>query len=295
MRTKIEVEEDRVLQAYRRVIPWLEALGITVKNTRYARYERHIEDFYSAGLSPLTEEAQKQFKILNQSYRECIDICLVHKCFEHTRHPNLISILQKVVSGQDTPELSAAGAPRNFLFELLVAARFISAGYDVDFEQTNDVVAKREGLVVRVECKRLGSENQLEKRVSEAGSQLRKSLKAATDSEFGIIYVDVSSCISSDISQVVETAEDAKNEINKSVNGFLTRNARLIEDLNQKYIDISNGICLVGTLPIWSSDFVLHASACTQVRTAGVLSDDRYYQFQQALNQFDDTFQRLFD
>jgi hypothetical protein len=62
---------------------------------------------------------------------------------------NFVSTLSKVVKGKDVPGLNAAGASRNFLFELPVAACFHLAGYAIDFDDADDVVARRDGLVAR--------------------------------------------------------------------------------------------------------------------------------------------------
>jgi hypothetical protein len=288
------VNEDDIMKELPKIIAWMVALGLPARNSRYARYEEHINKFYRDRLDPLSDEGKQFFKELNQAYRECIDIYLVYKCFEHVRHPNFITTLSKVVAGQDVPDLEVAGASRNFLFELLVAARFHLAGFTIDFDDTSDVVAKRDGQVVRAECKRLVSEKQLEKRINRAADQLGTAMVKGGEDVVGIVFIDVSSCVLPDIRQVVETADEAEQEMKVAVHRFLVRNANLVETLNRKYIDVSWATCLVGTLPIWSRDLVLHTSASTEVRAAETLSDEKYGQLQKVLAAFDETFTKLF-
>jgi hypothetical protein len=287
------VNEDDILKEIPKIIAWMVALGLPAGNSRYARYEKHIEKFYRDGRDPLSEEGQRLFGELNQAYRECIDIYIVYKCFENVRHPNFIATLAKVVAGQDVPDLEAAGASRNFLFELLLAARFHLAGYAIDFDDTSDVVAKRDGLVVRAECKRLVSEKQLEKRINCAADQLKTTMGKVGEEAVGIIYIDVSSCVLSDVRQVVMTRDEAEQEVKAAVRRFLARNANLIETLNRKHIDVSHATCLVGTLPIWSRDLVLHTSVSTEVRAAETLSEEKYEELQKVLAGFDETFTKL--
>ncbi len=83
------------------------------------------------------------------------------------------------------------------LFELLVAARFHLADDTIDFDDTSDVVAKRDGLVVRAECKRLVSGKQLEKRINYATDQLAKAMAKTDEEALGIVFIDVSSCMTS--------------------------------------------------------------------------------------------------
>ena len=287
-------EEDHIIKELPKIIEWMEALGLPARNSRYARYERHINKFYREGRDPLSEEGKQLFKELNQAYRECVDIYLVHKCFVDEKHPNFITTLSKVLKGQDVPDLDVAGASRNFLFELLVAARFRSAGYAIDFDDTSDVVAKRDGVIVRAECKRLVSEAQLEKRINFAADQLEKAMTRADEKAVGIVYSDVSSCVLPGVLQVVETADAADHEIRAALRRFLLRNGNLVESLNQKHIDVLYATCLVGTLPIWSRDFVLHTSSATEVRAAIDLSDEKYEQLEKVLAGFDETFVRHF-
>ena len=291
---KAVVNEDHIMKELPKIIAWMEALGLRARNSRYARYEEHINKFYRDRLDPLSEEGKQFFKELNQAYRECIDIYLVYKCFEHVRHSNFIVTLSEVLMGKDVPDLEVAGASRNYLFELLVAARFHLAGYAIDFGDTSDVVAKRDGVVVRAECKRLVSERQLEKRINYAADQLATALAKADEKAVGIVYIDVSNCVLPDLRQVVETGDDAEQEMKAAVRRFLVRNANRVETLNQKHIGVSYATCLVGTLPIWSRDFVLHTSASTEVRAAKNLSDEKYEQLQKVLAGFDKTFTKLF-
>ncbi|MFC0252689.1 hypothetical protein [Massilia consociata] len=291
---KAVVNEDYIMKELDTIIAWMVALGLPARNSRYARYQEHINKFYRSGAALLSEEGNQSFKELSQAYRECIDIYIVYKCFEHVKHPNFIASLSKVVAGRDVPDLESAGESRNFLFELLVAARFHLAGYAIDFDETSDVVAKRDGLVVRAECKRLVSEKQLEKRVNYAANQLALAAETADEEAIGIVYIDVSSCILSDVRQVVGTRDEAEQEINTGMRRFVIRNANLLETLNRKHIDVSYATCLVGTLPIWSRDFVLHTSASTAVRAAETLNDEKYGQLKQVLTGFDETFTRLF-
>jgi hypothetical protein len=291
---KAVTNEDRIMKELPNIIEWMVALGLPAHNSRYARYEEHINKFFRDGLNPLSEEGKQLFKELNQAYRECVDIYIVYRCFENVRHPNFIDKLSKVVSGQDVPDLQVAGASRNFLFELLVAARFHLAGYMIDFDETSDVVAKRDGLIVRAECKRLASEKQLEKRINAAADQLTTAIAATNEETIGVIYIDVSSCVVSDVRQLVESADKAEKEMAVAIHRFLVRNANLIETLNRKHIDVSYATCMIGTLPIWSRDFVLHTSAATDVRAAETLSDKKFEQLKKVLAGFDETLTKLF-
>ena len=82
---------------------------------------------------------------------------------------NLIpsSLLEKIVSGKpsETEEESdkpATSQPRNFLFELTVAAKFKSLGFHVKLNEDADIVFGFRNYKVFVECKRIFGERNFE-------------------------------------------------------------------------------------------------------------------------------------
>lgn len=276
------------------VIAWMTTLGLPASKSRYARYDKHIKQFYGVETDLLSEQGQRSWANLTHAYRECVDIYLVFKCFEHLRHPKFVSKLWEVVSGEDLPDPTSGGASRNYLFELLVAARFSLAGYRIDFDDTSDVVAKRDDLVIRAECKRIVSEKQLRKRIKEAAEQLARKMATDIEPTIGVIFIDVSGCVISDINPVVNTRLDARSDMNAAVGRFVHRNAKLIEQLNHRYLRVSHGVCLSGTASIWTRDLVLHTCVSSGVRAAAALSDAKYHQLQRSLGNFDTTFEKLF-
>lgn len=116
------------------------ALGLPARNSRYAGYDECIEKFFRDRPDTLQDGGNRLFRELSLAYSECIDIYFVYRCFGEIRHPNFIEKMSRVVAGRDVPELEEAGASRDFLFELLVAARFQLAGYNIDFDEKTDVV-----------------------------------------------------------------------------------------------------------------------------------------------------------
>lgn len=45
-----------------KIIAWMDALGLPARNSRYARYEGHINKFFRDGLNPLSEEGKQFFQ-----------------------------------------------------------------------------------------------------------------------------------------------------------------------------------------------------------------------------------------
>ncbi|QNN76786.1 hypothetical protein IAE60_12640 [Pseudoxanthomonas mexicana] len=286
-------EESNIMGQIPEVIAWMSSLGLRARNSRYARYEEHINAFFKQGYDPASEEGALRWQHLTQAYRECLDICLVYRCFKDVRHPSLIKTLSHVISGQDVPDPHDAAASRNFLFELLVAARFHLAGYAIEFGEKGDVVARRGPVLVRAECKRLVSEAQLVKRIKYAAGQLEEVVDAEKG-EIGLIFVDVSACIASDARTMVETRIEARDEIRNSLQRLVVRNGNNLETLNAKHQHVSHGTCLVGVLPIWSDGGVLNTCMGTRVVVAKELSVDKYNALRFALANFEEAFVKAF-
>lgn len=293
--SRAETNEDVILKKLPEIISWLVALGLPAGNSRYARYDQIIEKFFRNSPDTLLDSGSQLFRELSLAYRECTDIYAVYWCFSEIRHQNFIEKLSKVVAGRDVPELGEAGKSRNFLFELLVAARFQLAGYDIDFDEKTDVVARRDGVTVRVECKRLASEKKFSTRIDEAADQLSKASTKVDEKVVGLIYVDVSSCIVESVQQEVGTHDDAAREVKRELMRFLVRNAAAVEAANQKHLDVSYATCLIATLPIWTHDFVMQTVSCTDVRAATDLSDERFEELEKVLYGFDQSFTKLFE
>jgi hypothetical protein len=293
--SRAETNEDVILKRLPEIISWLVALGLPAGNSRYARYEEIIEEFFRNRPDTLQDSGNQLFLELSLAYRECIDIFAIYRCFSGIRHHNFIEKPSKVVAGRDVPELGEAGTSRNLLFELLVASRFQLAGYDIDFDEKTDVVARRDGITVRVECKRLASEKKLRTRIDEAADQLSKASTKVHEKVVGLIYVDVSSCIVESVQREVDTHDDAVREIERELRRFLVRNAASVEAVNQKHLDVSCATCLIATLPIWTHDFVMQTVSCTEVRAATDLSDERFEELKKILYGFDQSFMTLFE
>lgn len=111
-------------------------------------------------------------------------------------HPPLLSDKFRIVV-RGAPLTSSEGqktAPRGILCELETAALFKSWGLPVQLGQSADLSFEFNGVRVLCECKRVQTPRSFDKRLQEAGSQLRDALNE-TDcprNALGMIAIDVS-------------------------------------------------------------------------------------------------------
>jgi hypothetical protein len=115
--------------------------------------------------------------------------------FPYLSVPGLRDRLERVLSGtgalkQETPE---TGAPRNFLFELVMASTLKRAGYYVHLDRIEDVYFEISGIPCFMECKRVHSQRKLGERIGLAADQIRMRCDSSQDSRArGIVAVDIS-------------------------------------------------------------------------------------------------------
>ena len=166
LKTKVEVECE-LLQATK----WIsEVLKIDHRNTRLGQYLKYLE-----GKEKLDSLADLQK--YSMTAREIEDLLRVFQAFIDDQQPMLKDKIETTISGQ-TFRYNAAqeenDASRDYLHELAVAARFKNNGLVVDISEECDVVVEYRDKKIFIECKRIKSPKQLEKRYKKAERQLIK-------------------------------------------------------------------------------------------------------------------------
>lgn len=241
---------DDIMNEVPNVIAWLKSKKLPVHVSRYSKYQKYIEDFYDQ--RDKDHPSEEKFKILNWAFQELYEIVQVYKCFCDEDSDDFNKRLKKVVSGQDlTPDTIKAknDNSRDFLYELLIAFEFKSRGFSVCFNHDADVVAIRGLDVIMAECKRLSSNNSLERNLKKAGEQL--SVRDRKDT-YGLIFIDISCCLEDKI-PVYEYRSDAEmiSTVRKSMGELLHEYRNMLEYYANKFIESALGICLTFRRTLW--------------------------------------------
>lgn len=276
---------EPILQEMSHVLEWLKGKGLNALNSRYSRYEKDIDQFFSCN-DPTSADGRAKFDKLTNSYIECLNIILIHRAFRDEASQDFVNRLSKVAVGQDHPDASSAGSSRDYLFELLIAAKMLLSGYKIDFNKVTDVVAENDEFLVFGECKRLSSEKKLEENFKKAGKQIATQAEAMSQRVFGLIFLDVSSCLDGIPKMELPNVEAAQRAINESLKAFLERNGSKIEQLVQRFSENSLGVCLIGQAAIWTQDGTLYMAASTRVVAPRSLSDEDFNSLDRILHGF---------
>ncbi len=266
------------------VIKWLEEKELKINLSRYSKYKNYIDDFYKNGKPDDLSDLDERFKKLNDAVQECIQIVQIYDAFKNEKSIGFEERLQKIICGCDfyNPE-NKADQPRDFLYELIVASWFKKCGYDIDFDQTTDVVAKKNDITVYVECKRIKSINRLEENFKKACKQLSK-VNDNTE-HYGLIFIDIYNCMAGKIRDYeYSNVFTMRNEINYILeNNFRKQNANLIEKILTKNLDHTLGVVFTNVRCLWLSNVTPIFYQDKKAVSSGQISDTNFNIFHNIL------------
>jgi hypothetical protein len=270
---KKEFAGEPILKEMPRVLKWLKEKGLNALNSRYSRYVKDIDQFFSCA-DPTSADGRAKFDKLTNSYIECLNIVLIHRAFRDEVSQGFVDRLSKVADGQDHPDASSAGSSRDYLFELLIAARMSMSGYKIDFNKVTDVVAENDEFLIFGECKRLSSEKKFEENFKKAGKQIIAQAKGVSKRVYGLIFLDVSSCLDGIPKTELPNVKAAQRAICDSLEVFVARNSSKTAQLAERFSEVSHGVCLIGQAPLWTKDGTLYMATEIRVVTPRSLADE---------------------
>jgi hypothetical protein len=180
---------------------FLDGRSIQTKNTRIERYIQYLTEYLSEG--PMNESSvfknsvDGRFKSstdwLLYVLREIHELMWIFQGLKVHIPAGLDGRLEMLVNGSDFAALDTNLHCRNVQFELRIASYFCHAGCVVDLTTNTDVIALNEEFAFFVECKRIGSMTQFQRRLAEAAKQLHRRMPQTYEKRiaYGCIAADV--------------------------------------------------------------------------------------------------------
>lgn len=266
------------------VINWLKDKNLSADLSRYSRYRGYIEEFYEKGDLKEILILEPKFKRLNEAAQEIIQIVQIYEAFKDVKSDNFDERLKKVIAGKDFFEPnSSEDSPRDFLYELLIAARFQKLGYKIDFDQLTDVVAQKGEDTVYVECKRIKSVKGLEKNFSKACKQLEKVIDAPN--KYGIVFIDVYNCFSDKLrdyeyGSILEMRKEVQTVM---ANNFGNPNNKLINRILDAHVEAVSGVAFTATRCLWLSDVTPQFYGECKVIAPSQITDEKFEKLKEIL------------
>lgn len=228
---------------YSDAIIWMKSLGIQIDKNRVVHYKKIIEYWASSYKNASLEDCNRVFPNFLSSIFEVhdfIDIFFAFKDIPSNQLTKIIEKLQKSVNGplnaiEEKPETTAA---RNFLFEALLAARSHrpQRGISCIFDAASDTGIKLENKKIWIECKRITSQNKLEKNISDATKQLENILnKQVGSGHRGVVAIDISKVFTKG-DQILARQDDESliHTIDAMMDGFINQNHQIWESVYER-------------------------------------------------------------
>lgn len=181
--------------------------GIQTRNTRIDRYIAYLQQACSQDPNDASEVFKNsvhgpfrhQTDWLLYVLREVHELAWIHKGLNVYLPSGIDDKLRVVVAGSDFAALDADSQSRNIQFELRIASYFCQAGCEVRLSQETDIIALARNQAFYIECKRVRSEGQLSKRLTEARKQLHNRMPREHGKR------DVYGCVAADVTKVAFT------------------------------------------------------------------------------------------
>lgn len=192
---------DEYLKDLYEIREHFEGRGIRTANTRIERYCECLDQIILGRYHDApkvfdrypTESFAEFGECLLYVLREVHELTWIIKGLKMNDPMGVEVNLKEIVSGTDFATLDVDTSSRNTQFELRIASYFCQAGCNVDLSRITDFVAIGDKDVYYVECKRVGNQKQLLKRISEGRKQLRERMpkRSLCRTVHGCVAVDV--------------------------------------------------------------------------------------------------------
>ena len=268
---------QEIIDTMPNIIKWFDSYGINSTCTRYTRYLNYINDYFKRPM-PSLSELNNRFEIMTKAFQECTEVYLIYKQFEKEKSEGFIAKLEKINNGLDFLDTSVSTTrkdfSRDFLYELLIAAKYKGKGYEINFDSITDVYAKKDDDIFLIECKRLKSLDKLEKNLRKAGKQLKR---AKSENSYGFIYVDIYNCVSNSVKSYEYSSVYEMNEIiTLAVENFYEENRKIINAINDSNYPYSLGLCLSIYKCLWLSNCEIQFFDKQKINTSNNITDNEW-------------------
>ncbi|MEK6325421.1 MAG: hypothetical protein AABN33_27590 [Acidobacteriota bacterium] len=273
---------------FEKTIAWFGKYAPGAFKRRFALYRRDIAALVEAFNARKVDELLKTrtTESLTNSMSEALELGMIRKGLASLlgQDEELALRIRKTIKGPEYAKLEqtdiSTNEPRNFAFELVIAAYCAAAGYSIDLSEDADLVFEDDGRKVFIECKRPASVKTIGTNVSRALSQLTKRYDAAgfAGLKRGFVALSISKIINRE-QRLLSVRTQA--HLSKQLGSIVERFIREREHSWQKALDIRT----LGVIVYFNTAAIIEDQdlivACRQVglnnMTIRGTSDDLYF------------------
>lgn len=193
---------------------WLNSLGIQYSATRVGQYQRILRRLALCQQSGTLDDFNSSypFEVWVNAALEAAEIVRIFEGLSGEKHLGLVEKIKDAVSGHELYVLDKSDrSGRDVGLELAAAAKFALAGYQVDLTGSADVSVKFGTHPLYVECKRIKSKAQINKRLKEGVKQLHKRYVSSDipPAARGMLVVSISKLVNENLG-LLEAKDDVE-------------------------------------------------------------------------------------
>ncbi|MEW8383996.1 MAG: hypothetical protein AB2705_22320 [Candidatus Thiodiazotropha sp.] len=243
------VKFNQIEEELNDAIEWLTSLGVVPNRGRFGLYNKTLQKLFRSHKEDRNQGYSDFPKMANAIY-EVFDLIEIHKGLSDISQDEiskLANFYQKGVEEytKENPDKSG-NMPRNTAFELLISSKLHVSNIDIDLTSISDTSGQFENNHLLVECKRLQSENNIQRNIKDAKSQLKKKIFNPVKSRTcGVIALDFTKLLNPDFGLLVKNNEEEAQEwLNSATDHFIKE--------YQKYWTKSLGRNILGVLTYFS-------------------------------------------
>lgn len=197
-----EDETRKIDDAFQEACDWMKSLNVFPASNRYTEYQRQFRDLREGNGESI--RADGGLKFFSNALGEATELIRIKNSFVGIDSQDYLVQLGKISSGRPFKDFVSHDPGRDFAFELSIASRFISAGYEINLGTIADAVVNIANRKLFVECKRVQSEKKIGARLKEASEQVGRRVTASRSSKSrGLVAVKITEIINPDSQNIV--------------------------------------------------------------------------------------------
>ena len=156
------------LPQFRALVSLMNNKGIKTKNTRIGRYLDFIESGHDANFEIIIPGNKEGYNLL--IHKEICELLWIWQGIKNNCTDDVVKDLRRLTKGNDLLyNDKKTDTVRDIQFQLRILSYFLRSGVDAKYEDStgSDISLIHEETSIYVECKRVKSRNQLQKRIKD--------------------------------------------------------------------------------------------------------------------------------
>jgi hypothetical protein len=160
--------------------------------------------------------------------------------------------------------------------------------------------AQEDNITIFSECKKITSKKNFEKEMKKALKQLGENNIENNNNFYGMIFIDITNVIFEDLKNylyenkfIIKNQFDGIKLLEKCISEFLSLKSKVIDDLNDKNINISLGTGFYVSIPLLINNEIIFFTTKLDFKVSQYLNDEKFENLKEIISPFEKAFEFL--